>query len=96
MSNSGAPSGPECEKSTSPSSKEIRRRLEVQLNKLMTTSVVMRVDDFTVYRVTTSGKKQVLKEFLCGRSISYCICYNFSPEDYNVYPPITSRKTRLN
>ncbi|KAH1019151.1 hypothetical protein HUJ04_009015 [Dendroctonus ponderosae] len=66
QSNSTVPCGPESEKSTNPSSKEVRRRLEMQLNKLMTTSVVIRVDDFTVYRVTTSGKKQVLKEFLCG------------------------------
>ncbi|KAL1505764.1 hypothetical protein ABEB36_005251 [Hypothenemus hampei] len=56
----------ENQKVTSPSSKDVKKRLELQLNKLMTTSVVIRVDDFTVYRVTTSGKKQVLKEFLAG------------------------------
>ncbi|XP_050307973.1 UHRF1-binding protein 1-like [Anthonomus grandis grandis] len=57
---------PETPKHPSPSYKEVKRRLEFQLNKLMTTSVVMRVFDFIVYRVTTSGKKQVLKEFVSG------------------------------
>lgn len=55
--------------STSLSSNESKRLLEMKLNKLMTTSVVIRVEDFTVYRVTTSGKKQVLKEFLCGKTL---------------------------
>ncbi|XP_076255690.1 bridge-like lipid transfer protein family member 3B isoform X1 [Rhynchophorus ferrugineus] len=57
---------PDNKKTLSPSQKEIKRRLELQLNKLMTTCVVMRVDDFSIYKVTTSGKKQSLKEFLCG------------------------------
>ncbi|KAJ8969015.1 hypothetical protein NQ317_007376 [Molorchus minor] len=32
----------------------------------MTTCVILRIDDFTLYKVTTSGKKQALKEFICG------------------------------
>ncbi|CAG9767009.1 unnamed protein product [Ceutorhynchus assimilis] len=63
----GLPQTSENQKTSNLSYKEIKKRLEWQLNKLMTTSVVMRVDDFTVYRVTTSGKKQVLKEFLCAQ-----------------------------
>lgn len=59
-------SSPENKKYATPNNKEIRKVLEDQLNRLMTTSVIMRVEDFTVYKVTTSGKKIALKEFLCG------------------------------
>lgn len=38
-----------------------------QLPKLMTTCIIIRIEDFTLYRVTTSGKKQALKEFICGK-----------------------------
>ncbi|XP_066140854.1 bridge-like lipid transfer protein family member 3B isoform X1 [Euwallacea fornicatus] len=54
------------QKPNSPNSSELKKKLQLKLNKLMTTSIVLRVDDFTVYRVTTSGKKQILKEFLCA------------------------------
>lgn len=37
-----------------------------QFAKLMTTTVVLRMEDFTLYKVTTSGKKQALKEFIAG------------------------------
>lgn len=37
-----------------------------QFAKLMTTCVVLRMEDFTLYKVTTSGKKQALKEFIAG------------------------------
>lgn len=40
-----------------------------QLPKLMTTCIIMRIEDFTLYRVTTSGKKQALKEFISGKFI---------------------------
>lgn len=63
--------------STSLSSNESKKLLEMKLNKLMTTSVVIRVEDFTVYRVTTSGKKQVLKEFLCGKDLYNTVNYIF-------------------
>lgn len=33
----------------------------------MTTCVIMRIEDFTLYKVTTSGKRQFLKEFICGK-----------------------------
>ena len=55
-------------KPVSPNQKEVKRRIEMQLNKLMTTCVIMRIEDFTLYKVTTSGKKQALKEFVAGKS----------------------------
>lgn len=36
-------------------------------NKLMTSCVLLRIENFTLYRVSTSGKKQMPKEFICGR-----------------------------
>lgn len=41
-----------------------RRRLAESFSKLMTACVVLRIEDFTLYRVTTSGKKQMPKEFV--------------------------------
>lgn len=35
-------------------------------NKLMTSCVVLRIENFTLYRVTTSGKKEMPKEFISG------------------------------
>lgn len=37
------------------------------LNKLMTSCVVLRIENFTLYRVTTSGKKHMPKEFISGK-----------------------------
>lgn len=34
------------------------------LAKLMTSCVIVKIEDFTLYRVTTSGKKQMPKEFI--------------------------------
>lgn len=51
-----------------------------QFAKLMTTSVILRMEDFTLYKVTTSGKKQSLREFIAGTCYiehvdAFCICY---------------------
>lgn len=35
-------------------------------NKLMSACVVLRIENFMLYRVTTSGKKQMPKEFISG------------------------------
>lgn len=40
------------------------------LAKLMTSCVILRVEDFTLYRVTTAGKKQMPKEFISGNLFS--------------------------
>lgn len=36
------------------------------MDNLMTSCVVLRIENFTLYRVTTSGKKQMPKEFISG------------------------------
>ncbi|XP_031623665.1 UHRF1-binding protein 1-like isoform X3 [Contarinia nasturtii] len=42
-------------------------------NKLMTACVVLRIDNFMLYRVTTSGKKSMPKEFISGDRERYSI-----------------------
>lgn len=37
------------------------------LHKLMTSCVVLRIENFTLYRVSTAGKKQMPKEFISGK-----------------------------
>lgn len=46
-------------------------------NKLMTACVVLRIENFTLYRVTTSGKKQMPKEFISGK---YVVSINISTQ----------------
>lgn len=43
-------------------------------NKLMTACVVLRIENFMLYRVTTSGKKSMPKEFISGTH-SYFITF---------------------
>ncbi|KAL3266104.1 hypothetical protein HHI36_010290 [Cryptolaemus montrouzieri] len=50
----------------SPLNKDVKKRIENQLAKLMTSCTIIRVEDFTVYKVATSGKKQPFKEFISG------------------------------
>ncbi|KAL7740313.1 hypothetical protein ACLKA6_018758 [Drosophila palustris] len=47
-----------------------RNTLE-NLAKLMSSCVILRIEDFTLYRVTTSGKKQMPKEFVSGDKDRY-------------------------
>ncbi|XP_055295755.1 bridge-like lipid transfer protein family member 3B isoform X2 [Sitodiplosis mosellana] len=42
-------------------------------NKLMTACVVLRIENFMLYRVTTSGKKSMPKEFISGDRERYSI-----------------------
>ncbi|XP_058981540.1 bridge-like lipid transfer protein family member 3B isoform X5 [Musca domestica] len=41
------------------------------LAKLMSSCVILRIEDFQLYRVTTSGKKQMPKEFISGDKDRY-------------------------
>ncbi|XP_052853202.1 bridge-like lipid transfer protein family member 3B isoform X4 [Drosophila gunungcola] len=41
------------------------------LSKLMSSCVILRIEDFTLYRVTTSGKKAMPKEFVSGDKDRY-------------------------
>jgi hypothetical protein len=44
----------------------MKRHIIDNLAKLMTACVILRIEDFTIYRITTSGKKQMPKEFVSG------------------------------
>lgn len=44
-----------------------KRKCLENLSKLMTSCVILRIEDFTLYRVTTAGKKQMPKEFISGK-----------------------------
>lgn len=59
----GATQKPETPTANSP----MRKHVLDNLAKLMIACVVLRIEDFTVYRVTTSGKKQMPKEFVAGK-----------------------------
>ena len=37
-----------------------------QLAKLMTTCMIIKIDDFTIYKVTSSTRKPTTKEFIAG------------------------------
>lgn len=51
---------------SSPGSNPVKHYILTQLTKLMTSCVILRIEDFTLYRVTTSAKKQLPKEFIKG------------------------------
>ncbi|KAK9711777.1 N-terminal region of Chorein or VPS13 [Popillia japonica] len=55
-------------KMISPAS-QVKNYISSQFSKIMTTCVILRIDNFTFYKVTTSGKKQALKEFISGTVI---------------------------
>lgn len=52
--------------SNQPSGNPVKNYVLEQLAKLMTTCVIIRIDDFTLYKVTTSSRKPVPKEFISG------------------------------
>lgn len=53
-----------------------KKKVLSNLHKLMTSCVVLRIEDFTLYRVTTSGKKQMPKEFISGKNFCHNKIYN--------------------
>lgn len=44
----------------------VKKQVLDNFSKLMTSCVILRIEDFTLFRVTTSGKKQMPKEFISG------------------------------
>lgn len=48
-----------------------------KLSKLMSSCVILRIEDFTLYRVTTSGKKQMPKEFVSGIEAKMLFCAHY-------------------
>ena len=63
----GSQSGASTPTLTSQMSSPMRKHVLDNFSKLMTSCVIVRVEDFTLYRVTTSGKKQMPKEFISGK-----------------------------
>lgn len=60
--------------SSSPSNNPVKNYVLSQLAKLMTACVIIRVEDFTLFKVTTSSKKQQQpKEFLKGEALSFVL-----------------------
>ena len=50
-------------------SSPLRKHVLENFSKLMTSCVILRIEDFTLYRVTTSGKKSMPKEFVSGERV---------------------------
>ncbi|XP_051166558.1 UHRF1-binding protein 1-like isoform X3 [Leptopilina boulardi] len=65
--------------SSQPSGNPVKNHVLEQLAKLMTTCIVIRVDDFTLYKVTTATRKPIPKEFVLGDKDRFCL-----PEDVNI------------
>ncbi|GLV35400.1 uncharacterized protein CBL_01450 [Carabus blaptoides fortunei] len=62
------------------SSNTVKNYVLKQLPKMMTTCIIVRIEDFSLYKVTTSGKKQALKEFISGDRDHISL-----PEDTNIF-----------
>lgn len=54
-----------------PSGNPVKNYVLEQLAKLMTTCIIIRIDDFTLYKVTTSSRKAMPKEFISGENANY-------------------------
>ncbi|XP_012273649.1 UHRF1-binding protein 1 [Orussus abietinus] len=65
--------------SQQPSGNPVKNYVLEQLAKLMTTCVIIRIDDFTLYKVTTSSRKPSPKEFIAGDRDRFCL-----PEDVQI------------
>lgn len=63
--NSSVPSS-EQKKSQHPSGNPVKNYVLEQLAKLMTTCIIIRIDDFTLYKVTTTSRNPIPKEFVTG------------------------------
>lgn len=56
----------EQKKSQHPSGNPVKNYILEQLAKLMTTCIIIRIDDFTLYKVTTTSRNPIPKEFVTG------------------------------
>ncbi|KAK7794549.1 hypothetical protein R5R35_009669 [Gryllus longicercus] len=54
-----------------PTGNPLKNYLLSQLAKLMTSCVILRVQDFSLYQITTNKRKQMPKEFVTGDRIRY-------------------------
>lgn len=60
-----------------PSGNPVKNYVLEQLAKLMTTCIIIRIDDFTLYKVTTTSRNPIPKEFITGITYFLYIIYTF-------------------
>lgn len=60
-----APHSPEAKPQANNEHRNNKKKVEMKIAKLMTSCIVLRIEDFTIYKVTSSQKKG-LKEFIFG------------------------------
>ncbi|CAL7948868.1 unnamed protein product [Xylocopa violacea] len=60
--------GHEPKKSQHPSGNPVKNYILEQLAKLMTTCIIIRIDDFTLYKVTTTSRNPVPKELVTAQT----------------------------
>ncbi|XP_020279805.1 UHRF1-binding protein 1 isoform X2 [Pseudomyrmex gracilis] len=58
----------EPKKSQHPSGNPVKNYVLEQLAKLMTTCIIIRIDDFTLYKVTTTSRNPLPKEFITAQT----------------------------
>ncbi|EFN69653.1 UHRF1-binding protein 1-like [Camponotus floridanus] len=58
----------EQKKSQHPSGNPVKNYVLEQLAKLMTTCIIIRIDDFTLYKVTTTSRNPIPKEFITAQA----------------------------
>ncbi|XP_014482359.1 PREDICTED: UHRF1-binding protein 1 isoform X2 [Dinoponera quadriceps] len=58
----------EQKKSQHPSGNPVKNYVLEQLAKLMTTCIIIRIDDFTLYKVTTTSRNPMPKEFITAQT----------------------------
>lgn len=66
----------EQKKSQHPSGNPVKNYILEQLAKLMTTCIIIRIDDFTLYKVTTTSRNPIPKEFVTGMQKSHSALNN--------------------
>ncbi|KAL0134373.1 hypothetical protein PUN28_001277 [Cardiocondyla obscurior] len=69
----------EQKKSQHPSGNPVKNYVLEQLAKLMTTCIIIRIDDFTLYKVTTTSRNPMPKEFISGDRDRFSL-----PEDVTI------------
>lgn len=65
-SGASTPSSTSTATASTVTSSPMRKNILESLGKLMSACVVLRIEDFTLHRVTTAEKKQMPKEFISG------------------------------
>lgn len=70
---------------TTVASSPVRRNVLENLGKLMSACVILRIEDFTLHRVTTTEKKQMPKEFISGEKSCGATNLDLWPFLYSAY-----------